>query len=74
MLPTKMRFDYVRVYARDGEFDQVTCDPPGAPTTGESCFYARDPTRPLADYISRHPEAYGNWNLTVRFRMVSERD
>ncbi|KZF23475.1 glycoside hydrolase family 16 protein [Xylona heveae TC161] len=46
--PTVMRIDYVRWYQPEGE-EVVTCDPPGYETT---------------EYISNHPLAYNNPNLT----------
>ncbi|KAI9769769.1 MAG: hypothetical protein M1840_003763 [Geoglossum simile] len=47
--PTTMSIDYVRWYQKQGKFS-VTCDPPDFPTTS---------------YISNHPHAYNNPNLTV---------
>ncbi|KAF9534461.1 glycoside hydrolase family 16 protein [Crepidotus variabilis] len=48
--PTTMYVDYVRIYQRRGVKNGVTCDPPNYPT---------------AAYIARHPQAYGNANLTT---------
>ena len=47
-LPATMRIDYIRIYQDAGQ-EMVTCDPPGYPTT---------------DYIAKHPEPYGNPNIT----------
>lgn len=47
--PAVLRFDYVRWYQREGE-EMVTCDPPGYETT---------------EYISQHPAAYRNPNVTL---------
>jgi len=49
VFPGLMLVDYVRVYQRTGETN-IGCDPPGFPT---------------ADYIQRHPDTYGNPNLTA---------
>jgi len=40
LMPATMRFDYVRIYQKEGQ-ESVTCDPPGYPTTA---------------YIKNHPE------------------
>lgn len=48
LLPATMRFDYVRIYQKEGE-TSVTCDPPGMETT---------------NYIANHLEAYTNPNFT----------
>jgi len=45
---TTMHIDYVRIYQPEGE-ETVTCDPPEYPTT---------------QYISNHPKAYQNVNIT----------
>ncbi|KAH8599352.1 glycoside hydrolase family 16 protein [Bisporella sp. PMI_857] len=47
-LPAYMRFDYIRIYQKEGE-ESITCDPPGYPTTA---------------YIKNHPAPYANFNLT----------
>ncbi|KAJ7695966.1 glycoside hydrolase family 16 protein [Mycena rosella] len=48
--PNEMRVDYVRVYQREGVSEGATCNPS---------------TRPTAQYINDHIEAYSNPNLTV---------
>ncbi|KAI0084781.1 glycoside hydrolase family 16 protein [Irpex rosettiformis] len=48
--PVSMYIDYVRVYQRDDITDGVTCDPA---------------SRPTADYIKQHINAYTNPNLTT---------
>ncbi|KAK7205565.1 glucan synthase subunit [Myxozyma melibiosi] len=47
--PMEMYIDYVRIYQRDDGKSSITCDPDGYPTT---------------DYISDHPKAYLNHNMT----------
>lgn len=49
LMPATMRFDYVRIY-QDPNEENVSCDPPGYPTT---------------DYIAKHLNAYTNANLTM---------
>lgn len=46
---TTMHIDYVRIYQEEDR-ELVTCDPPGYETT---------------KYISDHPKAYNNWNMTL---------
>ncbi|KZV59646.1 glycoside hydrolase family 16 protein [Peniophora sp. CONT] len=50
--PNKMYVDYVRVYQREDVAggDSISCSPPSHPTS---------------EYITNHPEAYGNANLTT---------
>ncbi|KAF9497733.1 glycoside hydrolase family 16 protein [Pleurotus eryngii] len=48
--PSKMYVDYVRVYQRDDVKNGVTCNPP---------------SRPTADYIDNHINAFSNPNLTT---------
>jgi len=48
--PSKMYFDYVRVYQRDDVKNGIGCD---------------TPTHPTADYIANHAPAYSNPNFTT---------
>ncbi|KAK9477947.1 beta-glucan synthesis-associated protein-domain-containing protein [Lipomyces japonicus] len=48
VFPRIMYIDYVRIYQVEGD-ELITCDPPGFPTT---------------EYISNHPKAYQNPNMT----------